>query len=75
MYGMGAGAGGVVAFSWLHLLMRSTNQMIKVAVHGVSTYLAVISVFCFWDEEYFWGTAFAVAALLQFLYALAVMDR
>ena len=75
MYGMGAGAGGVVAVGWLFLFMKSTNQMIKVAVHGVCTYLAVISVFCFWDAEYFWGAAFAVGALLQFLYAMAVMDR
>eukprot|EP00850_Spirogloea_muscicola_P004925 SM000022S07139 [mRNA] locus=s22:91528:94773:- [translate_table: standard] len=70
MYGMAAGVGLVLAWAWLFLLWTFTNQCVKVAIHSVSTYLAVISVFCFWDRAYFWGSLFAIGALLQFLYAL-----
>ena len=41
----------------------------------LTTYLAVISVLCFWGEQFFWGVAFAIGAALQFLYVISVMDR
>ncbi|KAF5930514.1 hypothetical protein HYC85_031387 [Camellia sinensis] len=49
--------------------------MMKFAVHILTTYLAVISVLCFWGEQFFWGVAFAVGAALQFLYIISIMDR
>eukprot|EP00897_Mesotaenium_endlicherianum_P001485 jgi/Mesen1/1364/ME000013S00859 len=75
MYATGAAIGAFLSWAWLYALVARTAAMVKVAVHGVCTYLAVIAVFCFWDKEYIWGIAFAVGALLQFLYAMAVMDR
>ncbi|GMP90578.1 hypothetical protein CsSME_00041637 [Camellia sinensis var. sinensis] len=49
--------------------------MMKFVVHILTTYLAVISVLCFWGEQFFWGVAFAVGAALQFLYIISIMDR
>ncbi|CAI7753134.1 unnamed protein product [Closterium sp. NIES-53] len=59
----------------LQLLFFYTNMAIKVVVHVLTTYIAVVSVFCFWDKEYFWGIFFAIGAVLQFVYAIAVVDR
>lgn len=75
IYGVAAGTGAILAWAMLGIFCLRTNQIIKVAVHSVTTYLAVIAVFCFWDEEIFWGIAFSTGALLQFLYAISVMDR
>ncbi|CAI5466263.1 unnamed protein product [Closterium sp. Yama58-4] len=58
----------------LQLLFFYTNMAIKVVVHVLTTYIAVVSVFCFWDKEYFWGIFFAIGAVLQFVYAIAVVD-
>ncbi|PKI61936.1 hypothetical protein CRG98_017662 [Punica granatum] len=49
--------------------------MMKVSVHILTTYLAVIGVLCFWGERFFCGVAFAVGAALQFLYVISVIDR
>ncbi|CAM6101751.1 unnamed protein product [Calypogeia fissa] len=75
IYGVAAATGAFLAWAMLALFCLRTNQIIKVAVHSVTTYLAVIAVFCFWDKEYFWGLTFSIGALLQFLYAISVMDR
>eukprot|EP00249_Psilotum_nudum_P021986 c28330_g1_i1 orf=579-2120(-) len=75
MYGTAGVIGAVLSWAWLSILCHRANQMMKVAVHIITTYLAVISVFCFWDGEIFWGIVFAVGALLQFLYIISVMDR
>ncbi|KAF3338217.1 CTL-like protein [Carex littledalei] len=74
-YGAAAGIGLVVAWSWLALLGRHAELMMRVSVHGLTTYLAVVSVFCFWAHHFFWGVGFAVGAALQFLYLLSVFDR
>eukprot|EP01018_Ginkgo_biloba_P036335 Gb_26688 [translate_table: standard] len=75
LYAVAGGIGSVLAWAWLSLLCTRANQMMKVSVHSVTTYLAVISVFCFWDKQIFWGIAFAIGAVLQFLYVMSVMDR
>ena len=49
--------------------------MMKVSVHILTTYLAVISVLCFWAGQIFWGVAFAIGASIQFLYVISVIDR
>ncbi|KAJ3709215.1 hypothetical protein LUZ61_012924 [Rhynchospora tenuis] len=74
-YGVAAGIGLVVAWSWLALLGRHAELMMRVSVHGLTTYLAVVSVFCFWSHHFFWGVTFAVGAALQFVYLLSVFDR
>ncbi|OAY69934.1 hypothetical protein ACMD2_21494, partial [Ananas comosus] len=66
-YGAAAGVGAAIAGAWLALLGRRAGQMMKVSVHSLTTYLAVIS-------HFFWGVAFAVGALLQFLYVMSVLD-
>ena len=70
-----AGIGALIAWAWLSFLCRKGNQMMRFSVHSVTTYLALISVFCFWINEIFWGIGCAVGATLQFLYILSVMDR
>ncbi|WOL20077.1 CTL-like protein [Canna indica] len=74
-YGVAGGAGALLAWAWLSLLGTHASQMMKVSVHGLTTYLAVISVLCFWTEHFLWGVAFAVGAALQFLYVMSVLDR
>lgn len=75
LYAMAGGIGAVVAFALLSILCTRANQTMKVSVHSLTTYLAVTSVFCFWDKQIFWGIAFAIAAVLQFMYVMSVMDR
>lgn len=71
-----AGAVGVLlGCAWLLLLGSRGNDMMKFAVHILTTYLAVVSVLCFWDEQFFWGVSFAIGAVLQFLYVISVIDR
>ncbi|XP_072953744.1 uncharacterized protein [Typha angustifolia] len=74
-YGVAGGVGAMLAWAWLSLLGSRAGQMMKVAVHSLTTYLAVISVLCFWGEHFLWGVAFAIGALLQFLYVMSVLDR
>eukprot|EP00250_Pteridium_aquilinum_P029225 c3881_g1_i1 orf=257-1765(-) len=74
IYGTAAGIGAVIAWVWLFFLCRKGNQMMKFSVHSVTTYLALVSVFCFRIEEIFWGIVCAIGATLQFLYVLSVMD-
>ncbi|CAL9170320.1 uncharacterized protein LOC135593157 isoform X1 [Musa acuminata AAA Group] len=74
-YGVAGGAAVLLAWAWLSLLGSRASQMMKVSIHGLTTYLAVISVLCFWTEHFFWGVAFAVGAALQFLYVMSVLDR
>ncbi|XVE85960.1 hypothetical protein DITRI_Ditri17bG0133900 [Diplodiscus trichospermus] len=74
-YAIAGGVGAVLGGIWLLLLGSRANQMMKVSVHILSTYLAVISVLCFWCKQTFWGVAFAIGAALQFLYVISVMDR
>ncbi|KAG6474237.1 CTL-like protein DDB_G0274487 [Zingiber officinale] len=74
-YGVAGGAGALLAWSWLSLLGTHGSQMMKVSIHGLTTYLAVVSVLCFWVKHFFWGVAFAVGAGLQFLYVMSVLER
>ncbi|KAI4357847.1 hypothetical protein L6164_001770 [Bauhinia variegata] len=75
LYAVAGGVGTLLGWSWLFLLGSRANQMMKVSVHILTTYLAVISVLCFWAEQFFWGVAFAIGAALQFLYVISVIDR
>lgn len=75
LFGVAGAVGTVLACSWLALMGSRTGQMMKVSVHILTTYLAVISVLCFWGEHFFWGVSFAVGAALQFLYVMSVLDR
>ncbi|KAK4260872.1 hypothetical protein QN277_003935 [Acacia crassicarpa] len=75
LYAVAGGVGTVLGVSWLLLLGFRANQMMKVSVHILTTYLAVISVLCFWALEKFWGIFFAIGAALQFLYVISVIDR
>ncbi|KAM0949082.1 putative choline transporter [Dioscorea sansibarensis] len=75
LYGLAGGVGTALAWAWLVLLGSRASQMMKLSVHILTTYLAVVSVLCFWGEHFFWGVAFAVGAGLQFLYVMSVMDR
>ncbi|KAJ4959647.1 hypothetical protein NE237_019557 [Protea cynaroides] len=74
-YAVAGGVGAVLGCTWLFLLGSRANQMMNVSVHILTAYLAVISVFCFWGEQIFWGIAFAIGATLQFLYIISVIDR
>lgn len=75
LYALGAGIGIVLGWSWLLLLGSCANGLMKVPVHILTTYLAVISVLCFWGKQFFWGVLFAIGAALQFLYVISVIDR
>ncbi|XP_009800284.1 uncharacterized protein LOC107775629 [Nicotiana tabacum] len=75
LYAVAGAVGTVLAWAWLLLLGSSANSMMKFSVHILTTYLAVISVLCFWQKQFFWGVAFAVGAVLQFLYVISVIDR
>ncbi|KAJ9163365.1 hypothetical protein P3X46_023042 [Hevea brasiliensis] len=75
MYALAGGVGTLLGWTWLLLLGSRANQMMKISVHILTTYLAVISVLCFWCEQFFWGVAFAIGAALQFLYVISVIDR
>lgn len=74
-YGLAGGIGAVLGWIWLMLLGSKANQMMKIAVHFLTTYLAIISVFCFWGHQIFWGVGFAVGATVQLLYVLSVIER
>ncbi|GAB4840268.1 hypothetical protein Ancab_021033 [Ancistrocladus abbreviatus] len=75
LYAVAGGVGTVLGWTWLLLLGHQVTQMMKVSVHLLTTYLAVVSVFCFWAKQIFWGIAFATGAALLFLYVIAVIDR
>ncbi|XP_027364799.1 CTL-like protein DDB_G0274487 [Abrus precatorius] len=75
LYAAAGGVGTVLGWSWLLLLGSQATQMMKFSIHILTTYLAVISVLCFWAEQIFWGVAFAIGAALQFLYVISVIDR
>ncbi|KAI5579700.1 hypothetical protein BDE02_08G106700 [Populus trichocarpa] len=75
MYGLGGGVGTLLGWAWLLLLGSQANHMMKISVHILTTYLAVVSVLCFWSEQIFWGVTFATGAALQFLYVISVIDR
>ncbi|XP_077241062.1 plasma-membrane choline transporter family protein [Tasmannia lanceolata] len=75
LYALAAGVGTTLGWVWLLLLGTRANLMMKVSVHSLTTYLGVISVLCFWGGQIFWGVAFAVGAVLQFLYVMSVIDR
>lgn len=75
MYALAAGLGMVLGWIWLSLLGSHANGMMKIAVHVLTTYLAVISVLCFWGKQFVWGVVFAIGAVLQFLYVISVIDR
>ncbi|XP_011629149.2 CTL-like protein DDB_G0274487 isoform X1 [Amborella trichopoda] len=74
-YALAAGIGTSLGWAWLSLLGTRANQMMKISVHILTTYLAVISALCFWDKQIFWAIAFAIGAALQFMYVMSVMDR
>lgn len=75
LYAVAAGVGTLLGWVWLLLLGSKSNQMMKVSVHILTTYLAVIGVLCFWGEQFFCGVAFAVGSAVQFLYLISVIDR
>ncbi|PNT16236.1 hypothetical protein POPTR_010G128100v4 [Populus trichocarpa] len=75
MFGLGGGVGTVLGWAWLLLLGFQANHMMKISVHILTTYLAVVSVLCFWSEHFLWGVTFAIGAALQFLYVISVIDR
>ncbi|XP_027098668.1 uncharacterized protein [Coffea arabica] len=75
MYALAAGVGTILGWIWLSLLGSLANGMMKIAVHFLTTYLAVISVLCFWGKQFAWGVVFAIGAALQFLYVISVIDR
>ncbi|KAJ6318286.1 hypothetical protein OIU76_013760 [Salix suchowensis] len=75
IYGLGGGVGTLLGWAWLLLLGWQANHMMKFSVHILTTYLAVVSVLCFWSEQIFWGVTFAIGAALQFLYVISVIDR
>lgn len=75
LYIVGGAVGTVLAWAWLVLLGSSASNMMKLSVHILTTYLAVISVLCFWQKQFFWGVAFSVGAALQFLYVISIIDR
>ncbi|KAL5553485.1 hypothetical protein UlMin_040886 [Ulmus minor] len=74
-YALAGGVGTFLGWIWLLLLGSQANYMMKVSVHILTTYLAVVSVLCFWGEQFFWGVAFAIGAALQFFYVISVIDR
>ncbi|XP_076922544.1 uncharacterized protein LOC143584354 isoform X1 [Bidens hawaiensis] len=75
LYAIAAGVGTFLGWAWLLLLGSRANQMMKISVHVLTTYLAILSVLCFWDKLVFWGVTFAVGSGLQFLYIISVIDR
>ncbi|CAA3022787.1 CTL DDB_G0274487 [Olea europaea subsp. europaea] len=75
LYAVTGGVGTLLGWAWLLWFSAHANQVMKFMVHLLSTYLAVISVLCFWDKQLFWGFAFGVAAAFQFLYVISVIDR
>ncbi|KAL3636103.1 hypothetical protein CASFOL_020650 [Castilleja foliolosa] len=74
LYAVAGGVGAVLGWTWLLLLGSGASQMMKFTVHILTTYLAVISVLCFWAKQFFWGFVFAIGAVLQFLYVISVID-
>ncbi|RXH79334.1 hypothetical protein DVH24_040481 [Malus domestica] len=75
LYALAGGVGTLLGWTWLFFLRSQATHMMKVAVHILTTYLAVISVLLFWMEQFFWGVAFAIGAVLQFMYVLSIVDR
>ncbi|CAH9076104.1 unnamed protein product [Cuscuta epithymum] len=75
LYAVAAGVATALGWTWLLLLGSQGNQMMKFSVHILTTYLAVVSVLCFWSAQIFWGIAFAIGAALQFMYVISVIDR
>lgn len=75
LYAVAGGVGTILGWIWLLFLGSQANHMMKVSVHILTTYLAVMSVLCFWGERFFCGVAFAVVSALQFLYVISVIDR
>ncbi|KAL4196606.1 hypothetical protein AMTRI_Chr04g247020 [Amborella trichopoda] len=73
-YALAAGIGTSLGWAWLSLLGTRANQMMKISVHILTTYLAVISALCFWDKQIFWAIAFAIGAALQFMYVMSVLS-
>lgn len=75
LYALAGGVGTVLGWIWLLLLGSHADYMIKVSVHILTTYLAVISVLCFWSKQFFWGVSFSIGAALQFFYVVSVIER
>ncbi|KAL9665770.1 hypothetical protein QQ045_000091 [Rhodiola kirilowii] len=75
-YAVAGSGGAAIGWAWLLFLGSRAIQMMKVSVHILTTYLAVISVLCFWSHQFFWwGVVFAVWAGIQCLYVISVIDR
>ncbi|CAI9779253.1 unnamed protein product [Fraxinus pennsylvanica] len=75
LYAVAGGVGTLLGLAWLLWFSTHANQVMKFTLHLLSTYLAVISVLCFWGKQLFWGFAFGFAAAFQFLYVISVIDR
>ncbi|KAL2488483.1 Plasma-membrane choline transporter family protein [Forsythia ovata] len=75
LYAVAGGVGIFLGWTWLLWFGSHANQVMKFSVHLLATYLAVISVLCFWGKQLLWGFAFGIAAAFQFLYVISVIDR
>ncbi|XP_071706169.1 uncharacterized protein [Rutidosis leptorrhynchoides] len=75
LYAISGAISSVIGWVWLLLLGSRSDQMMRVSVHILTTYLAVLSVLCFWGKFVFLGVAFAIGSGLQFLYIISVIDR
>ncbi|XP_071729564.1 uncharacterized protein [Rutidosis leptorrhynchoides] len=67
--------GAVIGWVWLFFFGSRLDRMMRVSVHVLTTYLAVLSVLCFWGRLIFLGVTFAVGSGIQFLYILSIVDR
>ncbi|GAQ80755.1 hypothetical protein KFL_000610330 [Klebsormidium nitens] len=74
-YGGAAGLGIVLTWAWLWLFRRCSADMIKMSVHSVSTFGAVLSVLLFWNHSPLWGIGFAAGAAVAFVFSFTVTDR
>ncbi|XP_071735653.1 uncharacterized protein [Rutidosis leptorrhynchoides] len=75
LYAIAAASSTAIGWIWLLLLGSYSDLMMRVSVHILTTYLAVLSVLCFWRKSVFLGVTFAIGSGLQFLYIISVIDR
>ena len=50
LFALAGGVGTLLGWTWLFLLGSFANHVMKISVHILTTYLAVISVLCFWGQ-------------------------
>ncbi|KAM0065528.1 putative choline transporter [Helianthus debilis subsp. tardiflorus] len=74
LYAIAGAISTVMGWIWLLLISYHSNQMMKVSVHLLTTYLTVLSVLCLWGKFFFWSVAFAIRSGLKFLYIILVIE-